>query len=384
MPASRIWSGVSKLGSPLASEITPAPGRDSFFARSEPLNRSTACDALIRALSSDGRQAGRRWNPLGIGNMPATLPMNGANVWCYKSPCQGAPPRRGRVSSSMATPITLKTALGPYDNVRALRDGSVRSDRVRFDFVEVDPITRAFQKPITALPIVVARGFHHGSIVCIHASPIRSPADLVGRKVGVRAWSQTTGVWIRGIMKADYGLEPSSMNTVTEEDAHVREYQDPPHVVRAAAGKTLRGMLEAGEIDAAIALRPVPVPGDFRTVIPDAAAAEAAWYRKTGVYPVNHVVSVKTVLLREHPWLGAELLSLFTAAKERAQAQAPAPKPGSAEARLRALVGEDTMPYGMARNRAGIEMLLGFAAEQSLTPRVYRVEELFDPGTLSS
>jgi 4,5-dihydroxyphthalate decarboxylase len=309
----------------------------------------------------------------------------------------------------MATPVTLKIAIGPYEHVRALRDGSVRSERVRFDFVEVDPITRAFRrmardlefdvsemaitthalahafgKPITALPIVLSRGFHHGSVVCVNGSSIRGPVDLVGRKVGVRAWSQTTGVWIRGIMKAEYGVEPSAMTTVTEEDAHVREYQDPPYVVRAAAGKTLRGMLNDGEVDAAIALRPVPKPGEYRTVIPDADAAAAAWFRKTGVYPVNHVVSVKTSLLREHPWLGAELLALFTAAKERARAQAPAPAAGSAQAKLRALVGDDTLPYGMAKNRAGIEMLLKFAAEQTLTPRVYRPEELFDPGTLSS
>jgi 4,5-dihydroxyphthalate decarboxylase len=143
-------------------------------------------------------------------------------------------------------------------------------------------------------------------------------------------------------------------------------------------------MLLAGEIDAAIALRPAADPKEVRTVIPDADAAAAEWYRKTGVYPVNHVVSVKTELLREHPWLGAELLSLFAAAKERARAQAPAPTPGSAEARLRVLVGDDTLPYGMARNRAGIEMLLRFAAEQTLTPRIYRPEEVFDAGTLSS
>jgi 4,5-dihydroxyphthalate decarboxylase len=245
-------------------------------------------------------------------------------------------------------------------------------------------LAHAFQKPITALPIVLSRGFHHGAIVCTHGSAIRGPADLVGRKVGVRAWSQTTGVWLRGILKSGYGIDPAAMTTVTEEDAHVREYRDPPHVVRAAAGRTLRGMLLAGEIDAAIALRPMADPKEVRTVIPDADAAAAEWYRKTGVYPVNHVVSVKTELLREHPWLGAELLNLFSTAKERARAQAPAPPRDSAEARLRALVGDDTLPYGMARNRAGIEMLLKFAAEQALTPRIYRPEEVFDAGTLSS
>ena len=124
----------------------------------------------------------------------------------------------------------------------------------------------------------------------------------MGKRVGVRAWSQTTGVWVRGILQDEYGIAPDSMTWVTEEDAHVQEFADPPFVQRIAAGQDLRAMLLSGEIDAAIALAGLD-PEQVRTVIPDADAAAAAWSRKTGVYPINHVVVVKDALLAEHPWL---------------------------------------------------------------------------------
>ena len=305
----------------------------------------------------------------------------------------------------MTPPLVLRTAIGPTTMPARSGTGPCGPTGCASNFVEVEPVTRAFRrmardlefdvtemavtthalahafaKPITALPIVLTRDFHHGAIVCAKGSTLRGPKDLVGRKVGVRAYSVTTGVWVRGILKEEYGADYASMTWVTQEDAHVAEYRDPPNVVRAAPGKDLRAMLLAGEIDAAVALRP-PNPDGVRTVIPDADQAAAAWYRKTGVYPVNHVVSLKTELLRAHPWLGAELFALFKEAKRRA---APAAAPaGSAKAKLKELIGGDLLPYGMAANRKSIEMLLGFAAEQKLTPRAYAVEELFDPSTLA-
>jgi 4,5-dihydroxyphthalate decarboxylase len=256
----------------------------------------------------------------------------------------------------------------------------VRSDRVGFDFVEVDPVTRAFRrmtralefdlceialtthaqaraygKPITALPVVLLRGLHHGALVCRRDSSLRGPADLVGRWVGVRAWSQTTGVWVRGILHDEYGIAPDSMTWVTEEDAHVQEFADPPFVQRIAAGQDLRAMLLSGEIDAAVALAGLE-PAQVCTVLPDADAAAAAWSRKTGAYPINHVVVVKDALLAEHPWLAVELMGLF-------------------EASMR--LADDTVPYGIAANRPAIELLMRYAAEQGLIPRAYKVEELF-------
>jgi 4,5-dihydroxyphthalate decarboxylase len=283
----------------------------------------------------------------------------------------------------MTAPLILRTALGKSPLVRALKEGTVASDRVDFDFVDVDPVTRAFRrmtrgmefdlceialtthaqaraygKPITALPVVLLSGLHHGALICRRDSPLRGPADLVGKRIGVRAWSQTTGVWVRGVLHDEYGITHDAMTWVTEEDAHVQEFSDPPFVERIAAGQDLRAMLLSGEIDAAIALAGLE-PAQIRTVIPDADTAAAAWQRKAGVYPINHVVVVKDALLAAHPWLAGELMRLFTESRARVA---------------------DAVPYGIAANRPAIALLMRYAAEQKLIPRAYSVDELFVPG----
>ena len=280
----------------------------------------------------------------------------------------------------MTAPFSLRTALGKSPLVRALKQGVVPSDRVGFDFVEVDPVTRAFRrmvrtlefdlceialtthaqahaygKPITALPVVLLHGLHHNALICRCDSPLHGPADLVGKRIGVRAWSQTTGVWVRGILQDEYGVAPDAVTWVTEEDAHVQEFSDPRFVQRIAPGQSLPAMLLSGEIDAAVALAGAD-PALVRTVIPDADAAAAEWSARTGVYPINHVVVVKDALLTEHPWLADELMRLFEASKQRAG---------------------DRVPYGIDTNRPAIELLMRYAAEQGLIPRRYRVEELF-------
>lgn len=282
----------------------------------------------------------------------------------------------------MTAALKLRTALGPYPHVRELRD----SERVAFDFVEVTPITRAFRrmardlefdlcemaavtlaqahayhKPIAGLSAVVTRGFHHSALICLRQSSLHGPQDLPGKRVGVRAYSQTTGVWVRGILKSDYDIDPASMTWVTEEDAHVAEYRDPPFVVRSPAARDLFAMLRAGEIDAVLTLQKAD-PGETRTVIPDADAVAADWFRRTGIHPVNHVITVRREKLAEHPWLADELMRLFATAK--AAARSPA-------------TSDEALPYGLEANRTAIELLTRFAAEQGLIPRAYAADELF-------
>ena len=157
--------------------------------------------------------------------------------------------------------LTLKAALADYPHVTALKDGSVRSDQVTFAWETVNPITRAFRrmvrtgdfdlceialttlaqaeafgKGLTGLPVVVMRGFHHAALVCPAGSPLRGPADLAGKRIGVRAYSQTTGIWLRGILLDTYGVDHRSITWVTEEDAHLLEYRDPANVVRIGPG----------------------------------------------------------------------------------------------------------------------------------------------------
>ena len=280
----------------------------------------------------------------------------------------------------MPEPLVLRAALGLSPLVRALKDGRITSDRVHFDFVEVEPVTRAFRrmtramefdlcemaltthaqarafgKPITALPVVLLRGLHHGALICRRDSTLRGPADLVGKRIGVRAWSQTTGVWVRGVLRDEYGVAHDSMAWVTEEDAHVQEFVDPPFVQRMAAGQDLRTMLLSGEIDAAVALAGFD-PSVVRPVMPNADAVAAEWSRRTGVYPINHIVVVKDALLAAHPWLAEELMNLFLASRNLA---------------------DDTVPYGIDANRPAIELLMRYAAEQGLIPSAFSVDELF-------
>ena len=279
----------------------------------------------------------------------------------------------------MTAELVLRTAVGKSPLVRALKQGAIASDRIAFEFVEVEPITRAFRrmtralefdvcemaltthaqaraygKPITALSVVLLRGLHHGALICRRNSPLRGPADLVGRRIGVRAWSQTTGVWVRGILQDDYGIDPESLTWLTEEDAHVQEFVDPPFVQRIATGQQLPSMLLSGETDAGIAL--AVDPAQVRPVIPNVDAVAAEWSRGAGVYPINHVVVVKDALLAHHPWLADELMRLFVAAK--------------------AMSGE-AVPYGLEANRPAIELLMRYAARQQMIPRAYRPEELF-------
>ncbi len=282
----------------------------------------------------------------------------------------------------MSSPLVLRTVIGKHDQVRPLRDGTVTSDRVKLELIEVDPLPKAFrqmvrtldydvcemalttqalayrfEKPLTALPIPVWRRLHHSNLVCAVNSDIRGPEDLAGRKVGVRAYSQTTGVWIRGILQSQYRVDLSGVTWVTMEDAHVAEYQDPPNAVRNTSGQGLRELLLSGELAAIMGERNVD-PQNVRPVIPDADAAAAAWSRSTGIFPVNHIIAVKNDLLREHPWLASELMTMFTEAKRKA---------GSG----------DDHPYGLEPNQRSMQMLLDFAAQQQLTPRAYQVKELF-------
>ncbi len=281
----------------------------------------------------------------------------------------------------MVDRLTLRTALGKHDHVKPLKHGSIRSDRVRLELIEFDPLPKAFRhmvrggdldvsemaltthllahhfgKPLTALPLPVWRRLHHSNLVCAVSSTIAGPKDLEGKKVGVRAYSQTTGVWIRGILASQYGVDLDKITWVTMDDAHVAEYQDPPGVVRRSGGKSLRDLLLSGELAAIMGERDVD-PNNVRPVIADADAAGEQWSRETGIFPVNHVVTLRTELLQSHPWLADELMRMFEAARVQS--------------------GARILPYGLEPNRAAMQMLLDFAANQRLTPRTYRVDELF-------
>ncbi len=280
--------------------------------------------------------------------------------------------------------ITLRTALHRYPATAALLDGGVTSPDAGFAFETIAPISRAFApmvreqrydvsemaiatvlqavaagKPLVLLPVAVAARFQEQALLCRTDSDIAGPADLRGRRIGVRAYSQTTGLWLRGILAETEGLAPADLAWTTFEGAHLAEYADPPWCTRAPRGADLLGMLRDGELDAAIVGNDVPQDPAFRTVYADPAAAGAQFLARHGFTPVNHLVVVRRSLVDEHHGLPAELLRLFTAARHAAP-------PGTA-----------LPPIGRESLRPVFDLAIRFATEQGLMQRPLREEDLW-------
>ena len=301
--------------------------------------------------------------------------------------------------------VVYKTALGSYPHTQALKDGTVTPRGIKLEYVDVGSniilgfprmvrslefdvselaittylTARAFNKPFTMLPVVVARNFHHGAMSYNVKSGIQKPKDLEGKRVGVRSYTVTAGVWNRAVLATEYGVDLDKITWVTYEEPHVKEYQSPGNVVRAPEGKTLPGMLRAGETDAAIGAGITDSP-DIRPLIPDARNAEADWYRRKGIYPINHTVVIKDELLASDPWIAQELFSAFKASKEiylkRLEAEGPSSPEDETRIRLKNLIGGDPWPYGVEQNRKALETLIQFAYDQKVLPRKVSIEEV--------
>jgi 4,5-dihydroxyphthalate decarboxylase len=305
----------------------------------------------------------------------------------------------------------LKTAIATYPHTIALKDGSIAVPGLQFEHLEVSPIVGAFRrmcrrlefdvsemaittyltakaynKPFTALPVFVLRQFHHAPIVYNVKSGVASPKDLEGKKVGVRAYTVTTGVWARGILATEYGVDLSRVTWVLNDEEHVEEYHKayPPNVVYQA-GANLAAMVANGELAAAIGVGRVDSP-DVKPLIPNAREAEAAWYQKTGIYPINHTVVVRDSLLQADPTLAPRLFNAFKEAKaaflQRLSSGAELSGEEQTLAQRRSTVGDDPLPYGLARNRKAVEGVIQFAQAQQILPRQVSPEEIFASNTL--
>ena len=183
----------------------------------------------------------------------------------------------------------------------------------------------------------------------------------------MRAFSQTTGAWIRGILWKDYGLDLASVKWVTFEDAHVAEAKDPPGVERAADGKDITQMLIGGELDAAIFGGNMPDDPRLKSVIPDPDEAAKAWYERHRTVPVNHMVVLKASLAHESPCVVREVYRMLRESKKAAGL----PKPGAI----------DFIPFGYDAVKPALELMNSYAYEMKLIPRRYSVDELFDDTT---
>jgi len=289
-------------------------------------------------------------------------------------------------------PAPLKTLLGDYPTTHALRAGELTSPKVTFDFADVPQVASAFKrtvrnlefdvselaivtylmakahrKPYVLLPAVVLGRFQHPFLVYNSARGELRPQDLNGKRVGIRSYSVTTTMWLRGILVNDYGINLDSVKWVTFEEAHVAEFKDPPNIQRAPAGKDILNMLLDGEVDAAV-LGSTTLPDPrLKRLIPDPDKAAKEWHAKNGTIQINHMVTVKDTLSKSNPDAVREIYRLLKESKRRA----PAPAAGAL----------DMTPIGLESMRRGLEVAIDYVYKQSLIPKRYKVDELFDDVT---
>jgi 4,5-dihydroxyphthalate decarboxylase len=274
--------------------------------------------------------------------------------------------------------MRLRTLLGDHPGTAALKNGSIRSDLVEFDFAQYSPTNKGFKpmvreaafdvsemaivtylmaksfgKPMVLLPEVVLARFQHGHAL-YNAKHVRlAPRDLAGKRVGIRSFTTTTGAWLRGILANDCGVDLDSIDWVTFEDAHVAEFVDTTK--RAPAGKQIIQMLVDGELDAVLGEK--SDHPDLKPLFADVAAEEKAWFEKHKVIPVNHMVVVSQAMSDHHPDVVREVHRLLA---ESAAASPAAPR-----------FSQDEM-------RRSLELIINYSAQQKLIPRAFTVDELFD------
>lgn len=317
--------------------------------------------------------------------------------------------------------VPLKIAISDYPHTAAILSGEIPIAGVTPEFIKVVPqiaayrrmvrdvefdlcelasstyaIARAYGAPFTALPIFLSRRFHHSGLRIRPEAGISNPKDLEGKKVGVRAYSVTTAVWARGVFAEEYGLDLSKVTWVIDDEEHVSELILPPNVVWAPKGRSLGEMMTAGELDAGfeanagIGRAGPPVAGwnasqgpapEFPDLFPDAEPLEAAWFRKTGIYPIHGLIAVKENLLDEHPWLADSLNEAFGTAKsawlsrlQSGEAHDPLDKKYR---KLSRIVGDDPLPFGVSQNRPSIDALQRFCVDQKLMPKALPIGRLF-------
>ena len=290
-----------------------------------------------------------------------------------------------------ATKLKLNTMLGDYPITKALKAGAVRSDLVDLDFVEVKVANNLFKqvvrdarydvaelaivtylqakacgKPYVLVPaVLVSRGQHHTIAYNPDRGPLR-PSELNGKRVGVRAYTVTTGTWVRGILAGDYGVDINKVEWITFEDPHVAEYRDPAVVKRAPEGKELTQMLLDGEVAAGIVGDKLPDPR-LKHLIPDAEAAAQKWAERHHGVPINHMLVVRQELSRLRPDAVKDIFRQLHASKRAAGL----PDGGAL----------DPYRFGVEACRPILEIIIEFCQRQQLIPRRMSVDELFDDTT---
>lgn len=323
--------------------------------------------------------------------------------------------------------LPLSIALGDYDHVRDLLHGAVVAEGIDLIVAKQAPVEEIFHRftnfrewdvsemsfakyvalasqpdcDLVAIPVFPSRAFRHSSIYVRSASELRSPADLEGKRVGIPEWAQTAAIYTRGLLTHEYGVALSSVQWVQagvnqagrKEKVGLRL----PEGVRYSSepSRSLSDMLLSGEVDAVFSARApnafLEGGGAVRRMFADPRAEEMAYWKKTGIFPIMHVIALRRAVVEAHPWVAMNLFQAFEEAKWRSLRRLsdvtasvmPLPWVSSYADLSREILGEDFWPYGVESNRATLEAFVRFAWEQGVAQRRVAPEELFLETTLS-
>ena len=291
-------------------------------------------------------------------------------------------------------PVTLQANIMEYLNTKALRSGEVTSDLVKIEFTGPKIANQGFKplireqkfhiselavvsflqareagKPLVLAPApILSRFQHHCISYNTQRNPGLKPGDLDGKLVGLRSYSQTTALWVRAILKHEYGVDLNSIKWTSYDPPHPAEVKDPDFVIPFdPAGKSVEEMLADGAFDAAIVGTVIKNEPRVAPLIPDAEATALDWYARKKIIPVNHYLVMEQALVRDRPDVAAEVFRMVKASKE---------------SNPLTVGGVDLLPMGFEANRATIGQIIEFALEQGLITKRFTVEELFDPVTI--
>jgi 4,5-dihydroxyphthalate decarboxylase len=314
----------------------------------------------------------------------------------------------------VAKRIPLTLACGDYEITRALQDGTVEPDGIdltvltamdsttrhwrflrgqEFDMAEVSCssyiVARDQGFPASAIPVFLHRRFRHGFIFINTTKGIRQPADLIGRKIGVKQFQATAIVWMRGILEHEYGVPQKSIEWFSELDETV-EFTPPPDlkINRLTDDKTVEGMLASGELDAVLhpdLIKPL-VQKDPRVarLFPNFKDEEIAFYKKTGIFPIMHLLGIKQEIVERHPWVPINMFHAFNQAKAIAMKRMENPRIvpliwyREAWEEQEEIAGSDPWEYGPTdRNLHNMDTIAGYCHQQGLTKHKFGFDDLF-------
>jgi len=293
--------------------------------------------------------------------------------------------------SAVATDVvTLKTNLADYPQTLAMKDGRVTSDIVtldccgpekahnafkamirenKFDAGELAIVTylqaKVYGKPYVMLPAPISGRFQHHCAGFNKELGHINPKDIEGKQVGVRTYAQTTGLWVRGILMHEHGVDLNKVNWMTVGEGHLAEYSDPANCTVLPKGSDIGQMMLDGELTAT--LQGIDLPKDDRVqrLVPDPFNAAKEWFKREGVVPINHMFVVHEDISKNRPDIVRELYRMIGESRDLTEGGLPDPFP----------------PMGFEANRKGLEMAIQWAFEHKIIPHLMSVDSLFDETT---